>query len=87
MIHSKKKFTDREIESFELNAKYYEDTFLNGNKTHTAEELSELMVCSLSVFMRIFLELPKHIQSFVLNSKFYKDAESKLIFKTITKIK
>lgn len=68
------KLTNRKIENFELNAEYYEQSFLNGNKNHVAEELTELMLCSLTIFHRILMKLPAEIQNFVLNSNFYTKA-------------
>lgn len=69
----------RQIETFELSASYYEESFLNGNKNHVAEELSELMLTSFATFQSIVLELPKEVQKFVLNSKYYVQSNLKLI--------
>ena len=68
----------RQLETFELNAEYYAESFINGNKNHVAEELSELMLTSFSAFQNIVLQLPKEVQKFVLNSKFYFDSNLKL---------
>jgi hypothetical protein len=68
----------RPIESFELSANYYLETFLNGNKTHAAEELSDLMLVNFSIFTKILIDLPKEIQSFVLNSEAYRKADLKM---------
>ena len=81
MAHKRKVFAKREIESFELNADYYAETFANGNKIHVAEELSELLLCSMMVFMRIYTDLPKDVQNFVLNSNFIRDAHMMIIMK------
>jgi hypothetical protein len=64
----------RPIESFELSKDYYNETFINGNKTHVAEELSELLKTSLPVFMITFTELSLDVQKFVLSSKHYMNA-------------
>ena len=61
--------TKREIESFQLRAKYYHETFALGNKTHCAEGLTELLLCSMEIFLKIFVKLPKEIQEFFLKSK------------------
>lgn len=71
-----KEYKKRGIENFELSIKYYIESFDNGNKNHVAEELSELMVCSLEVFISKLVKLPILIQIFVLRSEFYKDAIS-----------
>jgi len=69
----------RQIESFELTTDYYIESFINGNKNHVAEELSELMLINFSIFQRIVLELPKDIQNFVINSKYYNNSNIKLM--------
>lgn len=60
---------ERFIENFELEASYYEDSWINGNKSHVAEELSELFECSELAAMRILCDLPRHISKYVLNSQ------------------
>lgn len=73
------KHNKRQIETFELTADYYTESFINGNKNHVAEELSELMLTSFSAFQNIVLQLPKEIQKFVLNSRYYADSNIKLM--------
>ena len=68
----------RKLETFELTADYYTESFINGNKNHVAEELSELMLTSFSAFQSIVLQLPKEVQKFVLNSKFYFNSNLKM---------
>lgn len=40
----------RQIETFETTSSYYEESFINGNKNHVAQELSELMLVSFVLF-------------------------------------
>ena len=57
----------RKIESFELTSEYYIESFICGNKMHVASELKLLKDNYLNIFLELFIELPKDIQSFVLN--------------------
>ena len=61
--------TTRSIHEFELNLSYYKETWINGNKTHVKEELSELFLVNKSVALNIILELPKEISLAVVNSQ------------------
>lgn len=69
---------NREIETFELSSEYYEESFLNGNRNHVAEELSELMLTDTRIAQGIILELPKDIAFFVINSKHYNNTQIKI---------
>ena len=59
----------RYIDTFELNAAYYEESFINGNKSHVAHEFAELFECCELAAMRILCDLPKNIQKYVLESQ------------------
>jgi len=76
----------RQIESFELSKDYYVESWINGNKNHVAQELSELLICSLAVGMVKILELPKEAQKFVLNSEWFKIANNQMSYKQLVNI-
>lgn len=78
------KNNERQIETFEMKSSYYATSFRNGNKSHVAEELSELLLVSLYSFNSILIDLPKEVQKFILNSEYYKDANLKLTLRTIS---
>jgi len=68
-----KRFENREIETFELKSDYYLNSWINGNKSHVKEELSELFLCNAPIAMAKILELPKDIALSVVNSQQFKD--------------
>jgi hypothetical protein len=83
-IEKRKSYYNRKIESFELTKNYYIDSFNNGNKSHVSEEISYLMIVSLSSFLNIFGELPTNMQKFILDTKYYNDAS---LYLTLSAIK
>lgn len=60
---------NREIESFQLKSSYYKNTWINGNKNHVKEEISELFICNPAVAVQIIVKLPKEIRSAVVKSE------------------
>ena len=69
----------RQIESFEFEKDYYINSFNAGNKSHVAEELSELMLCNTHLFILELIKMPKEMQRFILESNYYKDASLYLL--------
>lgn len=53
----------RDIENFELSPKYYNESWINGNKTHVSEELAELHKYYPFPFITIFSELSDDIRN------------------------
>jgi len=58
----------REIESFQLYPSYYDETFLNGNKSHLVSELTALAICSLPVFLNVFNDLSKEVRHYFIKN-------------------
>ena len=58
--------TKRNIDTFETSAEYYNNSFLNGNRTHVVEELKELtqnypkigayIICDLNTDVKEFFK-------------------------------
>ena len=63
----------RDIEKFEVKAKYYRDSWVNGNKTHVKEELAELLTISPLVCCSIIVEMPSKIAKEVIESVIFRD--------------
>lgn len=73
----------REIESFILEGDYFNETFLNGNITHCYEELCDLLVCSVIVFLSVFSDLKDNIREGFLKSSAFKDTCSIYEYKPV----
>lgn len=72
----------RQIEDFEHNPEYYIESWINGNKSHVKEEISELFICSSLTAISLINELPKHISAPVINSEQFFNAIIKIRLNT-----
>jgi hypothetical protein len=56
----------RELNSFEMDFQYYIDSWINGNKNHVKQELTELNKVSNIAFNRILFNLPREMQEKII---------------------
>ncbi len=56
--------TKRNIDTFETSAEYYNNSFLNGNRTHVAEELKELLTDWPKIAAVILCDLNTEVKEF-----------------------
>jgi hypothetical protein len=79
-----KKFEKRDIETFEKH-EYYIESWINGNKNHVKDELSELFYSCPLIAMTVISNLPKDIRMAVIDSQQMKDANLALTLKILRK--